>query len=100
MAQLTETTARPAAAPADALSSFERQRRIKSPWRIIVRRLVANRMSMVGLFLIVFILLGFLLAPVIAAVEPIDMPLEDKFIESSGSHLLGTDDFGRDILSR
>jgi peptide/nickel transport system permease protein len=103
MAQATNTsTSSSASRPAqsDALARFERQRRTSSPWRTIGRRLYANRMSMVGLFLILFMIAMALLAPLIAPADPIDMTLDDQFQAPSRAHLLGTDDFGRDILSR
>jgi peptide/nickel transport system permease protein len=62
--------------------------------------LYANRMSMVGLFLILFMIAMALLAPLISPADPIDMTLDDQFQAPSRAHLLGTDDFGRDILSR
>jgi peptide/nickel transport system permease protein len=100
MAQATNTSSTSAAAQTDALARFERQRRTSSPWRTIGRRLYANRMSMVGLFLILFMIAMALLAPLIAPADPIDMTLDDQFQAPSRAHLLGTDDFGRDILSR
>ena len=39
-------------------------------------------------------------APMIAPHDPIDQNLGDRFSPSSKAHLLGTDNFGRDILSR
>jgi peptide/nickel transport system permease protein len=87
-------------AQSDALARFERQRRTSSPWRTIGRRLYANRMSMVGLFLILFMVVMALAAPLIAPADPIDMTLDDQFQAPSRAHLLGTDDFGRDVLSR
>ena len=55
---------------------------------------------MVGLFLILFMIAMALLAPLISPADPIDMTLDDQFQAPSRAHLLGTDDFGRDILSR
>jgi peptide/nickel transport system permease protein len=41
-----------------------------------------------------------LLAPVLAPYDPIKIKSSDRLQAPSLSHLLGTDDFGRDILSR
>jgi peptide/nickel transport system permease protein len=100
MAQATNTSSTSVATQTDALARFERQRRTTSPWRTIGRRLYANRMSMVGLFLILFMIGMALLAPLIAPADPIDMTLDDQFQAPSRAHLLGTDDCGRDVLSR
>jgi peptide/nickel transport system permease protein len=100
MAQATNTTSATATARTGALAAFERQRRTTSPWRTIGRRLYANRMSMVGLFLILFMIVMALAAPLVAPQDPIAMTLDDQFQAPSRAHLLGTDDFGRDVLSR
>jgi peptide/nickel transport system permease protein len=101
MAQLSRTgTAVGEAAADSALKSFERQRRIQTPWRMISRRMYANRLAMVGLFLIVFMLVLAVFAPMLAPADPIEMTLEDQFLPPSTNHWFGTDDFGRDILSR
>ena len=39
-------------------------------------------------------------APIFAPHNPVDQNLDDRFSPSSKAHLLGTDNFGRDILSR
>jgi peptide/nickel transport system permease protein len=100
MAQATNTTSATTTARTGALAAFERQRRTTSPWRTIGRRLYANRMSMVGLFLILFMIVMALAAPLVAPQDPIAMTLDDQFQAPSRAHLLGTDDFGRDVLSR
>ena len=57
-------------------------------------------LTMVGLFLVVALVLVALLAPYIAPHDPVAMHLENRLASPSLSHLLGTDELGRDILSR
>jgi peptide/nickel transport system permease protein len=87
-------------ASSSALAAFERQRKARSVWRVMWGRLYRDRMAMVGLFIIAFMILMALLASVISPQDPIAMTLDDQFQAPSRHHLLGTDDFGRDILSR
>jgi peptide/nickel transport system permease protein len=67
---------------------------------MIRRRMVANRFAMVGLFLILFMFFMAIFAPLLAPQDPISMTLENQFQAPSRQHWMGTDDFGRDILSR
>jgi peptide/nickel transport system permease protein len=61
-----------------------------------------NRLALAGLALIVIMYLGALLAPVLAPYAPdesIDL-VNNRGSAPSGSHLLGTDRYARDIFSR
>ncbi len=58
-----------------------------------------NRISVVGLIIIlIFIFLAFL-APFLAPVDPFKM-IAQRFLPPGYEHPMGTDDLGRDILSR
>ena len=73
-----------------------------SQWAIAVRHFRRNRPAVVGLGLIVLLYLVALLAPYLAPYDPIaqDDIARTSFRAPSGEYLLGTDKFGRDILSR
>jgi peptide/nickel transport system permease protein len=72
----------------------------KSYWAIVWGRLKRNKGAIVGACILMFFIAVSVLAPVLAP-HPIDaMKLEDRFIPPSAEHWLGTDEFGRDILSR
>ncbi len=53
-----------------------------------------------GLVIIVFLLLVALAAPLLAPQDPFAMDLKAKLEPPSTRHLMGTDQFGRDLLSR
>src|SRR5262249_60039307 len=53
-----------------------------------------------GGLLILVLVVTALLAPVLAPYDPITVKSSDRLKPPSATHLLGTDDFGRDILSR
>jgi peptide/nickel transport system permease protein len=66
--------------------------------RSLARR---NPRMIVGGSLIVFLLFIALFAPVIAPFDPIQVRVADSLLPpGSKGHLLGTDDLGRDVLSR
>jgi peptide/nickel transport system permease protein len=58
-----------------------------------------DRTGRVGLILVVIILLFALLGPLISA-NPNKIDVPDRFLPPSFSHLLGTDNLGRDLFAR
>jgi peptide/nickel transport system ATP-binding protein len=64
------------------------------------RRLLRNRVAMVALGFIVFLVLVAIFAPLLAPYDPDQQDLLNTLGGSSGAHWLGTDDLGRDTLSR
>jgi peptide/nickel transport system permease protein len=60
-----------------------------------------NRLALLGLAIVLTLILVAVLAPWIAPHHPHEQNLAQRLLPpGSGSHLLGTDEFGRDILSR
>ncbi len=76
-------------------------RRDQSTGRVALRAFMRNRMAVLGSMLLCGIVVCAVFAPWIAPHDPLTMKLTHMF-EAPGSagHLLGTDNFGRDILSR
>lgn len=81
-------------------SSLSAEYRPRTQRQIILRRLRSNRLAMLGAAIIGCLILISLLAPWISPDDPIEMRLQDQFLPPSLSHPLGTDDFGRDIMTR
>lgn len=69
------------------------------PARHLWRQLWPRKTAVVGLMLAAVVLLGALLAPWLAPEDPLAMSAR-RFAAPSASAWLGTDQFGRDILSR
>src|SRR5258708_2191990 len=66
-----------------------------------VRRLSTNRLAFLGMIGIIVIVLVAVLAPILAPYAPDRMATSDRFLPpNSPGHVLGTDEFGRDVLSR
>ncbi len=65
-----------------------------------VRRLRRNRAAMAGLVVVGLLVLLALFAPLIAPADPIAQDLDIRLLPPTREHWLGTDDLGRDLLSR
>jgi peptide/nickel transport system permease protein len=66
----------------------------------VFRLIQSKPLGALGGVLIVVLVVTALLAPVIAPYDPIKVNSRERLQAPSLNHLLGTDDFGRDILSR
>jgi peptide/nickel transport system permease protein len=66
----------------------------------VLRRLVSNPLSLLGLTILVVFVVAAIAAPLIAPDNPNAFDGAAKFLAPSGSHLFGTDDVGRDLFSR
>ncbi len=64
------------------------------------RRLLSNRSFMIGLALVGLIALLAILANVVAPYDPLKGNFRARMVAPSLQHWMGTDHFGRDILSR
>ncbi|MBL0385224.1 ABC transporter permease subunit [Tumebacillus sp. ITR2] len=71
-----------------------------SPWKRFVRKFSRQRMGMVALVVVVILFLLMLIGPSISPFDPAEPDYNAVMEGPSGSHWMGTDDFGRDIFSR
>ncbi len=84
----------------DPNPSSRRQARLGQAW-LAWLRLRRNALAMAGLVLVLALVLAAALAPWIAPHDPIAQDLGNRLLPpGTPGHWLGTDDFGRDILSR
>ena len=72
----------------------------RSQLSIVMRQLVRNRAALVGATIVILEILIAILAPYIAPYDPIEQTIYDALQAPSSKYLLGTDEVGRDILSR
>jgi len=84
---------------ADAAISAPTARRIK-PAQLMWLRFAANRGALGGAVLVALFVVVSILAPWIAPYDPLVQDYTAAFQGPSWSHWLGTDSFGRDMLSR
>lgn len=74
--------------------------RHRSLWGDAVLNLGRNRMAMVGLSLAVLLVFCAIAAPWVSPYDPVAMDTDHALEPPSWQHLMGTDSYGRDILSR
>lgn len=74
--------------------------KVPSPWLESWRRFKKNKLAVLGLGIISFFVIIAILAPFIAPEGINEQKLAERLSAPSSAHWLGTDDFGRDILSR
>jgi peptide/nickel transport system permease protein len=63
-------------------------------------RLRRHRLAMLGLAFLALLVLCALAADVVSPYKPLEQAMQQRLRPPSAAHWLGTDDFGRDILSR
>ena len=73
---------------------------VPSPWQSVSRAARFNPLATVGLVFITIFVLFALLAPWIAPYDPAFIDLPHRLAPPSAHHWFGTDELGRDILSR
>lgn len=66
----------------------------------VLRRVIKEPTGLFGLLLVTLIVVSALLAGVVAPYDPIALNITDRLQSPSPAHLLGTDQLGRDLLSR
>ncbi len=71
-----------------------------SPWSIALTRLKRNRMALIALGVLIFLVLIAIFAPFITPYSRDEITMENKFQPPGNGHLLGTDDLGRDVFTR
>lgn len=84
------------AAPVPASAGQARAQQI---W-LGLNRFAANRSALAGALFILALILVAIFAPLIAPYDPYVQSLSDRLRPPSAAHWLGTDELGRDVLSR
>ena len=84
--------------PTALLFRAQEKRRAARPRTL--RAWYRNPSLMAGLIVVGALVLIAVLAPVIAPFDPVKQDLQNSLLPPGGAHWLGTDKFGRDVLSR
>src|SRR3954466_13659560 len=95
--------ARPAETSASGLVTLAADlssRPVRTPWQIAVARFRSSKLAVFGLILIILFTLVAVFANVIAPYGDNEIDLFNITAPPSPEHLLGTDELGRDELSR
>ena len=83
----------PTAAQADALLAPRRRFRT-------TRKLLRHRSFMIGLAIVLLLILAAIIGPMLTGLDPTSMRIRNRFKPPSEAFLFGTDQFGRDMLTR
>ncbi|MDR1961689.1 MAG: ABC transporter permease [Gracilibacteraceae bacterium] len=65
-----------------------------------LKKLLRNKSALIGGVLIAIVVLCALLAPVISPYDPYEMHMENRLAPPGSEHIMGTDQYGRDLFSR
>lgn len=84
----------------DAIASADAMPAARTEWRRILREIWRNRGALIGLVILIAIALAAVTASFVAPYQPEEQSLVDALQSPSSKHLMGTDEFGRDIFSR
>jgi ABC-type dipeptide/oligopeptide/nickel transport system permease subunit len=71
-----------------------------SQWNDIRRRFIRNKLAVVGLAMLTIVVLVGIFAPLLAPYDPLEQDLTNTQASPSRHHWFGTDQIGRDQLSR
>lgn len=64
------------------------------------KKLYHNKVGFIGLVMSLLVIVAALAAPLLATHDPLEQIIRDRMAGPSIAHLLGTDNFGRDLFSR
>lgn len=66
----------------------------------VIRTLLASKTIALGAALLLLIVLAALAAPLVSPFDPIEQHIRERLLPPNELYLLGTDSYGRDVLSR
>ena len=96
MANRTIETEAGAADRSVEISDLRKRSQVRDIWR----RLRKNKLAMIGMCIVLILILAAIFAPLVAPYDYATQDLTNMKAWPSPAHPLGTDDYGRDILSR
>lgn len=80
-----------------------RRRLVREQRAVSIRKFFRNKLSVVGMVLVLLMLICAVFAPLITGllgVDPYTATMQERFQAPSAAHLFGTDNLGRDIFAR
>lgn len=77
-----------------------KQKLKKEQRQLFIKRFFSNKLLVTGFVIVLFLLLVTALGPLLVTKDPLAIAVKERLSSPSAEHLLGTDEFGRDLLSR
>lgn len=79
----------------------EAKKELKNEQRELFRkRFLSNNSMVLGLIILIILILVCLIGPVVTNYNPFEMNVDDRLEGPNSAHWLGTDNYGRDLLTR
>ena len=72
----------------------------RSKWRKMLRTFLRNRTSLIGVSISLFMVILAIMAPWISPYDPLKQNVYHRLTPPEKIHFLGTDEYGRDVLTR
>ena len=69
-------------------------------WRYKFKLFIKNKLALVGLLILIFVFVLVFFGPALSGYDPFSVDFSVKLQAPSANHFLGTDNYGRDIMSR
>ncbi|MGD9238443.1 MAG: ABC transporter permease [Desulfobacterales bacterium] len=69
-------------------------------WRYKFKLFVKNKLALVGLLILMFVFILVFFGPALSGYDPFNVDFSVKLRAPSADHFLGTDNYGRDVMSR
>lgn len=69
-------------------------------WRYKFKLFIKNKLALIGLLILMFIFVLVFLGPALSGYDPFNVDFSVKLQAPSADHFLGTDNYGRDVMSR
>jgi len=89
-----------AVAELDVRAQALRTEKEESQWLVVWRRFVRHKLAVMGMVIISLLVVVAVFSPVLAPYDPLHIVLDEQNFGLSARHWLGTDELGRDVLSR
>ncbi len=67
---------------------------------IRIKAFTKNKLSIIGLVIILLLIVLAIIAPLITRFDPYEVNVVDRLLTPSGTHWFGTDELGRDVYTR
>jgi peptide/nickel transport system permease protein len=74
--------------------------RKQGQWKDIIRRLFKNKLGTIGFFLVILLIILSVFAPLFTRYDPSFQDFAARFAYPSKDHIMGCDNYGRDLWSR
>lgn len=84
----------------DEKDEFELSKKEYSYWKSVYRRFRRHKMATIGFIVLTLIIAFSIITPMVSPYTMDQISLENRFSEPSSKYILGTDEIGRDVLTR